>query len=120
MPVFTGRRLGPGTRGLRAEGAPELVSRGRDLWRWTALSLGLLQLVCHSAVFAELDGCSGWAGARLGGDERGHRRSCEKIRGGAGEDDCARWDISGGGAVDRLPVRGVSVAGRDGAARHAA
>src|SRR5271154_1328299 len=120
MPVFAGRRLGPGTRGLRAEGAPELVSRRWGLRRWAALSLGLLQLVCHSAVLAELDGCSGWPGARVGSDERGYRCSCEKILGGAGEDDCAGWHISGGGAVDRLPVRSVSAAGRDGAARHAA
>ena len=101
-------------------GAPELVSGRWDLRGWAALSLGLLQLVCHSAVFAELDGWGGGAGACLGSDEGGYRCPGEKICGSTGEDDCTGWHLPGGGTVDCLPVRGVSAAGRDGAAREAA
>ena len=53
----------------------------------------------------------GWAAMKEGIVARARRYAAVQER-----MDCPGWDLSGGGAVDCLPVRGVSAAGRDGVA----
>ena len=88
-----------------------VVCGGCCVWRWAALSRGLLRLVCDASVHAGCARDGGRSGRWLEGDDGDGARAGDAICGDPGADDCAGWELSAGGAVAGIQVWSVSPAG---------